>query len=151
AIGIDRFYGFSSAWMRYLATEIQLRQALHRFHMQVEASRLELAGKPPELDDIRRLLALCSGLLLGLDDTMRDETGVWSSELRDILREMETAARTHEQARRTGEIRLTVANGEQAADGWSVIVDGGTPEAHKGRTATLRNLPPGNHIVQVRG
>jgi hypothetical protein len=151
AIGLDRFFGYSSAWMRYLATEMQIRQALHRFHMQVEARRVELAGANLDDEDIQFLFTLCTDFLLSLDNTVRDETAVWSDELRSILREMEAAARIHAQDQRSGEIRLTVTNGDQATNGWIVMVDNAGAEEHTGRTATLRNIAPGRRVVQLRG
>jgi SMODS and SLOG-associating 2TM effector domain 2 len=150
-IGIDRFFGYSSAWIRYLATEMQIRQALHRFHLAVEAKRAELAGTTPDIDDTQYLLSLCTELLLGLHDAVRDETAAWSSELRAVLREMEDAARLHAQEQRSGEVRLTVTNGDQTTSGWTATVDAGPAETHTGRTATLRNVAPGRRLVQIRG
>jgi hypothetical protein len=151
AIGLDRFFGYSSAWMRYVATEMQIRQALHRFQMQVEMRRAEQAGSDLSGDDIQFFFLLSTDFLIWLDEIVRDETAVWSSELRSILHEMEAAARVHAQDQRSGEIRLTVTNGNQAANGWTVTVDNAAAEVHNGSTATLRNVSPGRRIVQVRG
>jgi hypothetical protein len=150
AIALDRFFGYSSAWMRYLATEMQVRHALHRYLMQIELMRAELAGKQPELADIRRYLARCTDFLLGLHDTVRDETAVWSTELRSVLREMEAEARVHNQQQPNGSLRLTVTNGDEATDGWAVTLDGDRTESHKGPTAVLANVTPGRRTVEVR-
>jgi hypothetical protein len=151
AIALDRFFGYSSAWMRYLATESQIRRSLHGFHMQIEARRAELGGREPADEDIQYFVSHCTDFLLGLDDLVRDETAMWSTELRSILREMEAAARGHAQDQRSAEIKLTVTNGDQVAGGWSAAVDNAGSETYTGRTTTLRNISPGRHIVQVRG
>ena len=38
-IGLDRFFGFSTAWMRFLTTEIQIRTALQAFQLDWEIQK----------------------------------------------------------------------------------------------------------------
>jgi len=143
--------GMSSAWMRFLATELQIREALRRFHFRIEAHRAAWCDASPEPEEIQQVVAECRDFLLAVDDFVRDETTVWATELRSVLREMEEAARVHADARRTGAIELTVTNGDQATNGWQAVIDDGPEETHTGRTATFRNIGPGKHTLRVRG
>jgi len=46
-IGLDRFFGLSSAWMRFLTTEIQIRNTLQTFQLDWEIQRAIWKGMPP--------------------------------------------------------------------------------------------------------
>src|SRR6185503_9882880 len=51
-IAIDRFFGFSTAWMRYISAELQLKQLKETFELDSEAMLASLQGQPPSPDQV---------------------------------------------------------------------------------------------------
>jgi hypothetical protein len=88
-IGLDHFFGFSSAWIRFLTTEMKLRQTLHAFHMEWEIQRSTLEGQPPNNQQVRELLSQFKSFLYQVDTLLNDETTLWVEEFRAALREVD--------------------------------------------------------------
>lgn len=87
-IALDHFYGFSKAWMRFMATEIRLTRLRHDFEYQWNARRSATADPPTE-DDIEGLLALACALVIAVDDVVGEETTEWIGEFRGNLEQAE--------------------------------------------------------------
>ena len=150
AIGLDRFFGFSSAWMRFLATELEIRRRLRQFHMRIEALRVESWGVPATAEYALEVVQICGEFLLDIDELLRNETSTWATELSSVLKEMEEKARAHADAEHRGSVKLTVSNGDQADAGWEASVDDDPAELHTGRTVTIRDIASGKHTIRVR-
>jgi len=52
-IAIDRFFGFSSAWMRFITAELTIKQARDAFEFDWQAANASFGGKPPTDDQVR--------------------------------------------------------------------------------------------------
>ena len=80
-LAVDKFFGFSSAWMRYIAAEHQIRQCLHEFQVDYE---MELAGwdhtQQPSVEQIQSALNRCKAFLFQVDGIIRQETDKWLAE-----------------------------------------------------------------------
>src|SRR6185369_1540504 len=57
AIAFDRFFGFSSGWIRYITTEMAIQRTLHEF--RIEWARLTLTAATAD-----QLLQLCKTLAM---------------------------------------------------------------------------------------
>jgi hypothetical protein len=151
-VGLDRFFGYSSAWMRFLNTEMQIRHALHDFLLDWETRRSAWEDKDdPGPQEAATGLKRCKEFLAQVNELLKAEMDTWVAEFSAALSDIDKAAKAQAEVMRTGAANLTVANGEQCADGWRVSVDGGSEEVHRGKTAALRNLLSGSHTVTVRG
>jgi SMODS and SLOG-associating 2TM effector domain 2 len=151
AVGLDRFFGFSSAWMRFLTTEMEIRHHLHRFLLDWEEAQARLAGTPPDALAAQRLIQLCRGLIEALNGILRTEMGEWVSEFRQNLAQVDQAAKVQAQTLGLGAANLLVTNGEQCPDGWELSLDDGPPIRRHGKTAALGGLTAGPHILRVSG
>lgn len=83
-MGLDRYFGFSSGWMRFMAAEVQISRLRHDFEYVWQATRAG-AGYPPSDEDVAALLSHAREFVLGVDDVIADETGAWISEFRSSL------------------------------------------------------------------
>jgi hypothetical protein len=88
-IGLDHFFGFSSAWMRFLTAEMKIRQTLHAFHMDWEIQRSTLEGQTPTDQQVRGILSQFKSFLYQVDTLLNDETTLWVEEFRAALREVD--------------------------------------------------------------
>lgn len=148
---LDRFYGCSSAWMRFISTELQIREALHAFRMDWQIGRARWKDGKPTEEQIEAGLQSCRGFLGQLDATLKSEVEVWVQEFRSALKDIEEAVKARPAAARAAAANMIVENGERCAEGWTLAVDGGPPQRHHGRTAALANLLPGLRKVEVVG
>jgi SMODS and SLOG-associating 2TM effector domain 2 len=151
-IGLDRFFGYSTAWMRFLTTEMEIRHALHDFLLDWEGSRAAREGKSdPGPEQAAAGLRRCKEFLAKINGILKAEMDTWVTEFSAAIADIDKAAKAQAEIMRLGAANLTVSNGEQCADGWRLSIDGGAEETRRGRSAALRNVVPGAHTVSVSG
>ena len=149
-VSLDRFFGFSSAWARFIAAEMELRSLLHQFQQDSLAEGASWEGKAANAEQIQRSLARCKVFLGQIDAIVQKETSAWIAEFQDNLKQIDEAAKATAASSRRGAINLTVTNGDQAENGqWMVSLDDGAPRAYAGKTAALPDLAPGQHKLRV--
>jgi hypothetical protein len=152
SVGLDRFFGYSSAWMRFLTTEMQIRHALHDFLLDWETRCAAWEGKSdPGPQEAEAGLKRCKEFLAEVNDLLKAEMDTWVAEFSAALTDIDKAAKAQAEVMRMGAANVTVTNGEHCVDGWRLSIDSGSEETHRGKTAALRNLMPGSHTVTVRG
>ncbi|HEY0640615.1 MAG TPA: SLATT domain-containing protein [Pseudonocardiaceae bacterium] len=87
-LAIDRFFGVSTAWMRYLTTELALQRALQRF--QLEWAALSAAPVVEGGVDVSGHLELLTAFVDEVAHEMASETAAWVEEFRGNLTELST-------------------------------------------------------------
>jgi hypothetical protein len=150
ALAIDRFFGFSSGWMRFMATELRARRALDDFELEWEAARASWGDAPPTSEQVQDMIARATRFAGIIADIVRDETDQWMSEFREAIRQLDEGSRAAVAAERRGAVRVHVTNGDAAPEGWELSVDDGPSRPHRGRSAALNSLLPGLHVIRVR-
>jgi hypothetical protein len=151
-VGLDRFFGYSTAWMRFLTTEMEIRHALHDFLLDWETSRVGREDEPdPGPQQTEAGLRRCKEFLAKVNGILRAEMDTWVSEFSAAIADIDKAARAQAEIMRLGAANVTVTNGDRCVDGWRLSVDGGAEETRRGKSAALRNLLPGAHAVTVSG
>lgn len=148
---LDRFYGCSSAWMRFISTELQIRDALHAFRMNWLIARAGWKDGKPTEQQIAAGLQSCRGFLGQVDAVLKSEVEVWVQEFRSALKDIDEAVKARPEVAGQAAANITVEDGERCVEGWTLAIDGGPPQRHHGRTATLANLLPGLRKVEVVG
>jgi hypothetical protein len=94
-VALDRFFGFSSAWARYMATGQAISAALNQFRFDWQKSSRQLADQPTQ-ESIDHLLGLAKQLVAKTDDLVQAETLQWVKEFRETLTEIERSAQAHD-------------------------------------------------------
>ena len=90
---LDRFFGFSSAWMRYIAAELKLSQILKEFRMDWEAERAAWEGREPNRDQVQVMLGKARAFITQVDEIVRKETDEWIRQFQNILKQIDKAAK----------------------------------------------------------
>jgi len=83
-VGLDRFFGFSSAWMRFMAAELRVARLRHDFEYAWESARAEATARPADgvvIDALRR----AHDFVVGIDETVADETSAWIADFQSTL------------------------------------------------------------------
>lgn len=90
-VAVDRFFGISTGWMRYLTTELALQRELQRFH--VDWAKLSArAGTTLSAAEIEAHLTLLGEFVERVSDEMAAETKAWVDEFRGSLTELSNTA-----------------------------------------------------------
>jgi hypothetical protein len=87
-VTLDRYFGFSNSWMRFMAAELRISQLRHQFQYAWNAARVKLSDPPTE-EELAPLLELARTLVDRLDQAILDETDRWVTEFRGGLEQTE--------------------------------------------------------------
>jgi hypothetical protein len=150
-VGLDHFFGFSTAWMRFLTTEMQIRRALHDYLLDWEGRRATWPDSGLSPEEVEAGIGQCKAFLSKVNGILAEEMDTWVQEFSAALKTIDEAARARAETMRLGAANLTVTNGDACADGWRLSVDGGVEAVHSGKSAAMRDLVPGPHGVRVQG
>lgn len=150
-LAIDKFFGCSSAWMRFIAAEHQIRQYLHEFQMDYELEQTGWDSAQPTVEQTQKLLSRCKAFLYQVDTIIRQETDQWLAEFQDALKQIDNAAKTKPETRDVGGINVTLSNADQFPTGWRITVDGGMSIVCNGKSAALPGLSVGIHKLRLDG
>jgi low affinity Fe/Cu permease len=91
-VALDRFFGFSSAWARYMATGQAISAALNQFSLDWQQSSSKLPVNGLSQESIDHFLNLAKTLVKTTDDLVHAETLEWVKEFRETLTEIERSA-----------------------------------------------------------
>jgi hypothetical protein len=149
---LDRFFGFTSAWIRYVTTELKIRQVLEEFQMDCEIARAAWPDGKPTADHVQQMLARCKAFVTQVQGIVVDETNMWAREFQDTLKQLTAdAAAARSTAAEPGAVNVAVTNGDECAAGWDLTVDGGTPQHFTGKSGALAALTTGVHLLAATG
>jgi low affinity Fe/Cu permease len=93
-VALDRFFGFSNAWSRYMATGQAISAALNQFRFDWQTIKATHQGSAEQVtsNEIIRFLELAKRLAEKTDELVQAETSQWVMEFRETLTEMERTA-----------------------------------------------------------
>jgi hypothetical protein len=91
AIGIDRFFGFSTAWMRHLHTELLIQRLLQSLSVDWEYQCIALEDRSPSKEEVQRLVMMCKEFLSKTNDIVLNETDEWVAEFRGNITDLDAA------------------------------------------------------------
>jgi hypothetical protein len=148
---LDKFYGYTNSWVRYLLAEMQLQEELKRFYCDWELDQLGWNTPQPTSDQAVVMVKRCQRFLLQAHTVIAQETQAWVAEFRSVLRQLDEAAKAAVRVKQPGAISVSVTNGDQCAGGWQLSVDGGAARSHSGRECALGDMQPGLRIVRAVG
>ena len=148
---LDKFYGYSNSWVRYLLAEMQLQEELKRFYCDWEIDQLGWNTPQPTLDQAVAMVKRCQRFLLQAHTVIAQETQAWVAEFQSVLRQLDEAARAAARVKQPGALSVSVTNGDQCADGWQLSVDGGTARPCRGKECALGDTQPGIRLVRAVG
>ncbi|HVW38406.1 MAG TPA: SLATT domain-containing protein [Pirellulales bacterium] len=108
-VAVDRFFGFSSAWIRYITSAMKLEQLKLQFQgdWATSTSGLDPAALSPERRT--QILKQIIGFVQSVQAEVERETHEWIAEFRNSLSEVERTAQTQLEAWRPGTIQLTIS------------------------------------------
>jgi hypothetical protein len=86
----DRFFGYSSSWLRYMATATSLRTQLVEYQTAWAKEMVAITAREPDRADAVRLIDFVRTFAWNVNDTIRVETEAWLVEFHTRLTELES-------------------------------------------------------------
>ena len=135
-LGLDKAFGYSTAWARYVMAATSIRKALEEFRMDWTQLSAQLTSNP-SADDIAKLLQRAKDFRLAVENIVQQETKDWITEFQSNLAKLEKDLTTQFDALKSqvektaqaqltaaepGSIELTVPNADKT-DGFTFDVD----------------------------
>jgi hypothetical protein len=90
---LDRFWGCTSAWVRYVLAAQELSAALDAFRMDWESHKLLWDRVEPDVEEAQLMIERCRGFLAHVRSVVRSETDAWATEFQNVLEQIESATR----------------------------------------------------------
>jgi hypothetical protein len=88
-VGYDRFFGYSSAWLRYLTTATAIRGLLVDFELDWAARLGQVGERELQPGEIQDFVAAVRSFAASVNDLIRSETEAWRAEFGTRLSELE--------------------------------------------------------------
>jgi hypothetical protein len=89
---LDKFFGFTSGWVRFMKAEQQIGRLLKGFLFEYDQLRLTWPETGASSEQTLRCLTLCRTLVLDVDGVVQRETDAWVAEFQQVLKQIESAA-----------------------------------------------------------
>jgi len=138
-IGVDRAFGYSSGWARYVLTATTIRKSLEEFRMDWTALSAK-SGASPSPDQLAAFIARAKDFIVGVQAMVLQETKDWVTEFQNSVAQLdkeigarldalksqiEKAAQTQAPTAQPGSIELTVPNAEKTEGfAFDVLMEG---------------------------
>jgi hypothetical protein len=87
-LAFDKFGGFTSGWVRYIAAAQELNQALENFRFTWEIEKLKLST-PITTEETQEMISKCKEFLLQVQAIVDKETQKWVAEFQSAIKEID--------------------------------------------------------------
>ncbi len=161
--GLDRFFGHSSGWVRHVTTAMAIERALEEYRMEWTRVTAKNAGHPYRPEVIDGLIRLSKDFVLSTLALVDQETRLWATEFhhdiahldRDISARGERTQKeiiAETEPLQYGAVSLTVANGTESDQGFSVLLDDKFVEGNiQENKCEILSVAPGLHKLRIAG
>jgi hypothetical protein len=169
-VGLDKAFGYSSGWARYVLTATNIRRTLEEFRLEW-AELMAKAGTSPTAEDVALLVDRAGKFRAEVEALVLQETKDWVTEFQNSMVQMEKdiaaqvaalkaqvekAAQAKEAAEQPGSIQLQIQNASKADTGTTISVSltdaqGKTiKESASGQSWARLNLLPGQYKIGIQ-
>jgi hypothetical protein len=88
-VGLDRFFGYSTGWIRYITTAMAIEKSLEEYRMEWARNIAKLRGGPPNEEQLDQLIQTCETFSLAIKTQVEQETKAWVAEFQSNLTQLE--------------------------------------------------------------
>jgi hypothetical protein len=92
-VALDRYFGFSSAWMRFMMSELSLNSLISDFELVWHGERAAWLDGVPDDQQVQRALSGVREFVDSAASLVRDETSSWIKAFQAELKELDDSMR----------------------------------------------------------
>ena len=157
---LDKFYGFSSSWMRFAVTYQEIQAHLEVFKLEWRRRLFELScGQAPTPEQVSALFDFLTAFLRSVNDSVRAETRDWVVEFKGVLADIDKTLESQRAAAALppqngkGAVHVELDAVESLDEGrWSLQLENRKEVVKEGQsTAVVTSLDPGIYKLRVSG
>jgi len=93
-MGLDRFFGYSTGWIRYVTTAMAIEKSLEEFRLEWARNMAKMHGAQPGPDQLEVLIQTCAAFSLAIKSQVEQETKAWVVEFQTNLSQLEKDLQT---------------------------------------------------------
>jgi hypothetical protein len=87
--GLDRFFGLSAGWMRYMDTQLHISSLLKEFRFNWQIERLKFDKDKPKFKQILLMIELAKTFNVSVYDAIKNETKIWMQDFQGTFDQLE--------------------------------------------------------------
>ena len=150
-VAADKFYGFSSGWIRYMKTQMALEGALTDLRYDWIALVSKVAPQQPTGDQIQGMLQKMKDFVVLVRTQVQQETDAWVLEFQANLADLTNTVKAQRDAQKPGSAQVTVSNAKDFDGGVKVQLDQSEDRTIEGTQCLFASVAPGTHEILVIG
>lgn len=144
----DRFFGLSSSWMRFIATQMALETILKE--LQFEWTQSILSNPAPGEAELEVRVVMLKNFSARVDDLIKDETDTWIGEFQRNLADLEKYVKTKKDTYQSGSVKVVISSSEKFEEGIEIkLNDRLIKTIRNTKEALLSNISPGQYEFSV--
>lgn len=149
---LDRFFGYSTGWMRYIVAMQAIEKAREAFRMDWVVLARKLATAPPaeEAEAVERMILRVRAAILEVKEHSEKETQAWILEFQTNLAQFEKDLKSQMESGRPGGIDVEVVDGHKADSTVELSLNGMVADRFTGNAGSIGFVTPGLHRVTAR-
>jgi hypothetical protein len=98
-VGFDKFFGFSSGWMRYVLTAMIQQEALSAFRLDWAVLSAQLGKQTLSIDEVKPMIQRVKDFVQQIDQSVEQETKAWMTEFQTNLSDIDRITGKSDQLR----------------------------------------------------
>lgn len=88
-VGLDRYFGYSTGWIRYITTAMALEKSLEEYRLEWTQQMAKARGNTPTAEQLEELIQTCAKFSLAIKSQVEQETKAWVTEFQSNLAQLE--------------------------------------------------------------
>jgi SMODS and SLOG-associating 2TM effector domain 2 len=89
AMGLDRYFGYSTGWIRYVTTAMSIEKSLEEFRLEWTRNLAKQRGTQPTPEQLETLIQTSAAFSLAIKSQVEQETKAWVVEFQTNLIQLE--------------------------------------------------------------
>jgi hypothetical protein len=149
-LAVDKFYGFSTGWVRYIKTQLALERSLSdlRYDWTVLVSKIQ--NQTPTPDQVQLILQRLKDFVDFVHSQVQLETEAWILEFQSGLSDLMSSIKAQSDATRPGSVQVTITNASKF-ESVTALLDQVTELTIDGGQCLFPSVTPGVHTILARG
>jgi hypothetical protein len=145
---LDRFFGASTGWVRYMTAGLALNDLRDEFENAWRLETATWAEQEPTVDQTKHSVSLLYGFILRVNEIVRTETEAWKAEFQSALQQVEEYAKAAPRKVEQSGLKVVITNFDKVDGAWRISVNGGEWESVTSAEKTF-SLTPGQTQLAV--
>lgn len=149
-LAADKFYGFSTGWIRYIKTQLALERALADLRYDWVILTAKVTNQQPNADQVQAIVQKLKEFVDFVRTQIEQETEAWVVEFQASLSDLTASLKAQTEATKPGTLQVTVTNADKF-EKITALLDQVKELTLQGNQCLFPSVAPGVHGVTVRG